>query len=176
MFLIYFSWAELSHKENSSHLQPVLVSSFPAATNEVNSQRKSLGISYSLWTTRFEESTFKLLNSFSLLVWSSGILSSQVLILHAMLPAALQRDLIPYNPILWFLYSSCFSLWAWDWDIPVIPVPPLSCAPGAGFASCLLHQPQSFCWETAKQGGSSQFYVFLTLRQKHHYRPSVLLC
>lgn len=49
MFLIYFSWAELSHKENSSPLQPVPASSFPAATNEMTSQRKSLGISCSLW-------------------------------------------------------------------------------------------------------------------------------
>lgn len=173
MFLIYFSWAELSHKENSSPLQPVAVSSFPAATNEVTSQRKSLGINCSLWTPGREHiQTPQLILLVALELWNS-LFPSPNPACNAALSSA-ERFHPLYNPSLWFSYSSCFSLW--DWDIPVIPVPPLSCAPGAGFATWLLHQPQSFLWEPIKQGRSSQFYVFLTLRQKHHYRPSILLC
>lgn len=122
-------------------------------------------------------STLKFLTLFCLFTWSSGVLPFQILILRAMLPAILQTYFIPYHPRWWFSYSFCFYIWILGCDILVIPVPRLSCAAWAWFATCLLYQLLSFSWERATEGGSSQFWgVFLTLRQQHSYRPSVFLC
>lgn len=121
-------------------------------------------------------SRLKLLMPFCELVCSSQILPFQVLILLATLSAVLQTFFIPYNPGWWFSYSFCFYIWILDCDILVIPVPCLSCAPWAWFATCLLYQLLSCSWERTTYGGSSQLFFFFFYIVKHSYRSSAFLC
>lgn len=157
MVLIYFSWAELSHKQNSSLCSQSCLFFYNCHKWGDPSKGKIRIILFTVncWN-RKAAAAHKLLALLHCFIWSSMIVPLRAGILHAMLPAILQTYFIPYHPRWCFSYSFCFYIWILDCDILVIPVPRLSCAAWAWFATCLLYQLLSFSWERAAERGSSQ--------------------